>query len=181
MSSTTKWALGIIAAVVVVGAYFYPTSQTVIQSFGSSTVGTTFNTAKFAGVVMTPTAPGTNATTSSILNSDSFDRYVTRVEVGCQSLGTSRTAYTGTALAALTLTIATTSTSAPGVLGNTNFVATPTTVATSTGTFVVSSSTTPVAGLVVPNEVWASGSYMTFAFNATNTGTCTAGVAYIGS
>lgn len=166
------------------GAYFFP--KVTELAVGTSAAGSTFNTAKYAGIAINLAAPGTNATSSSILNSDANDRYVTAVKAGCEVLGTSKTAYTGTGLAALTLSIATSSTAAPAANGNANIVgSTALTLATSTGNFVTASSTASngasTPGSVLPNNIWLAGSYMTFTANATNTAVCTVGVDYIGS
>lgn len=152
----------------------------------ASPVNTTFNTAKFAGIVSVP-ATGT-ATSSSILNSDSNDRYVTNVRVGCASIGTSLTAYSGAALATLTLTVGTTSSSAPANVSLWSTVA-KFVVPTSSPAFVLSTTTTPVAAggagagtaTTTMALVWNAGTYMTFAWNATNTAACTVGVDYLGS
>lgn len=181
MSNTTKIVLGVIAAVIVVGGYFYPgsTSTTVQQLVGGTgTAGSTFGTAKYAGVIMTPSAPGTNATTSSILNSDATDRYVLSTEIGCETLGTSLTAYTGAALASLTVTAATSSATTPAVKPSIRVGVITISTSTPPFTFASSSQLTATSSF---GAVWSTGSYMTFDWNATNTATCTVGVRYIGS
>lgn len=162
---------------------FTPFGKTIIQQVAGSSVGSTFNTAKFAGIDWTLT---NGATSTSVLNSDASDRYVTSFEVGCQSVGTSLTAVTGAGLISLQISAATTSTSAPAVVSNTNLVGGGVMViATSTPQFVEASST---ASTAVPNtgrstiaNVWSAGSYMTFWSNATNTAACVVGVRYLAS
>lgn len=172
----------IVLGVAIYGAYQYPLQLAV----GTSTAGSTFGTAKYAGIAINLGAPGANATSSSVLNTDANDRYVTAIKAGCEVLGTSRTAYTGTNLAALTISIATSSTAAPAANANTNIVGTTAlTIATSTGNFVTASSTASTGasapGSTAVSNIWLAGSYMTFTANATNTGVCTVGVDYIGS
>jgi len=165
---------------------FLKVVNNVEQLAGSSTAGSTFNTAKFAGIAVSPTAPGSNATSSSILNTDVNDRFVTGIRVGCEAVGTSKTAYTGAGLASLTLSIATSSTAAPATNSNTNLVGGGVvTIATSTPQFIEASSTAstavPNTGSSAVNNLWLAGSYITFTFNATNTAACTVGVDYIAS
>lgn len=180
MNNTTYWIVGIIGVILLVGAYFFPssTNTTTVQNVGSA-AGTTSNTAKFAGVVAVPSAPGANATSSSILNGDAGDRYITSVKVGCESVGTSKTAYTGAGLASLQVTMSTTSTAAPTAGGTTISTIT---IATSTPTFLQASSTASgTSGTGSFLYIWQSGSYLTFTTNATNTATCTFGGDYFQS
>lgn len=148
-------------------------------SFGSSTVGSTFNTAKFAGVAISLASPGTNATSTSILNTDTNDRYVSAYKIGCENVGTSQTAYTGTGLAALLFSVGTTTTANPVSFSSFAAVATNQTVATGTSNFLMASST--LATGTKNAAIWPTGTYMTFYFNATNTAACTVGVDYFGS
>lgn len=197
MTSFGKYVVGVLGIGAILGAlsFFNLTpfhSSTYIQGVGSA-AGTTFNTAKYAGVTINLATPGASGTSTSILNTDAFDRIVTGIRVGCAGLGTSQTAYTGAGLVSLQIRIATTTTSAPAANGNTNLIASPLVIATSTGWFTVASSTAgnlattsfagPVGttGSTLVNNVWLTGSYMTFTSNATNTGACTVGVDYIGS
>lgn len=184
--------LAAVIAVAIYGAYQFPV---VIQQISvGSPAGSSFSNAKFAGTVASLTIPGSTGTSTSILNGDASNRYVMGVKVGCTGLGTSQTAYSGTGLAALTLTVATSSTASPVTNGNTNRVTTPITIATSTGTFAFASSTATLLATTSVNgsvgvsggstdigTVWASNSYMTFTTNATNTAACTFGVDYIGA
>lgn len=192
MTTLTKSTLALIGAVIIGGfiwgAYQYPKAALL----AGSSAGTTFNTAKIAAVAVNLASVGANGTSTSILNSDAFDRYVTGVRTACVGVGTSKTAYSGAGLAALTLSIGTSSTAAPAAVP-TNLVASPLTIATSTGYFAVSSSTVGnlattsvsgavgITGITSDNFVWLTGSYITFATNATNTATCVFGVDYMGS
>lgn len=161
-----------------------PFHDAVVQQLaGASAVGSTFNTAKIATVSVAPSAPGTNATSTSILNTDANDRYILSEEVGCNTVGTSKTAYSGTGLAALTLTFATSSTAAPataGSLGQT-IGGGALTISTSTAFFSIASSTSGVGNAAGSSNVWAAGSYLTMQFNATNTAACVIGVRYMAS
>lgn len=145
------------------------------SSFIGSAVGTTFSTAKVAQINFSP-ATGT-ATSTSILNTDSYSRIVTSTFAYCNTVATSKTAYTGTGLSELLFKAATTSTSAPATVSNANLVMSNT-VATSSADMYFASTT---IGVETYGRVWESGSYMTFWSNATNTAACTVGVNYIGS
>lgn len=171
----------IVLGLAIAGGYYFPKFQAV-----GSPAGSTFNTAKFAGVVALLSTPGANGTSSSILNGDTSDRYITALKAGCQVLGTSKTAYSGAALAALTVSVATSSTSGPATNSNTNVVGTTAmTIGTSTPQFVSASSTasngSTAPGSAYISNVWSAGSYLTFTTNATNTAMCTFGADYIGS
>lgn len=183
-----KYFLGVIAVGTVLGvvAFFgYSPFIKMVQYAGSS-AGASFNTARFAGVVANLSTAGANATSSSVYNGDSSDRYITAIRLGCNGVGTSKTAYTGTGLSALTVSVATSSTAAPATNGNTNLVGgLAVTIGTSTANFVeassTSASTVPNVGSNSVANIWAAGSYLTFTTNATNTAACTFGVDYIGS
>lgn len=186
MTTTTKIVLSaLIAAVIaggVYGGYTYLLSPKVEQLAGASAVGTTFQTAKIAQVSVAPATPGTNATSTSILNTDANDRYILSEEVGCEVVGTSKTAYTGTGLAALTLTMATSSTVLTNSTGLGQTVGgVALTIATSSAFFTVASSTSGVGNAAGSSNVWAAGSYLTMQFNATNTAACVIGVRYMSS
>lgn len=168
-----NFILGLLAGVIIgaAGAIVFSGSDVV----ETSPTGATFNSAKVAAIVAAPATA--SATTTSILNSDANDRYITSTFAYCGGLGSSQTAYTGAGLANLTLKAATTSTAAPAALTNTNLVmnvniatTTPNTSAVATSTFVSAI-----------NQRWAAGSYLTFEFNATNTAACTVGANYIPS
>lgn len=163
--------ISLLVTIVIIGGYFFPR----IGKFGATNnaVGTVYNTAKIAQINWSLTA---GATSTSVLNSDSYDRIVTSFVADCNTTGTSKIPLTGTGLASLFIQAATTSASAPAVITNTNLLA-YSTVSTSTPDFYIASSTIGVADF---GRVWLSGSYLTFWSNATNTAVCTVGVNYIG-
>lgn len=144
-------------------------------TLGNSPTGTKFGVQKVASVAWS-LASG-SATSTSLYNNDVNDRVVQDSFFTCDSVGTSRTAYTGAGLAALSVQAATTSTAAPAIVTNTNFVVNLNPVATTSPWFYTASSTEPV--LSNAGRFWASGSYLTFFANATNTAQCIAGVRYI--
>lgn len=157
------------------------TSNTVVQQLAGSAAGSTFNTAKFAGITFGLATPGANGTSSSVTNTDASDRYVTGYRVGCQNVGTSLTAYTGTGLAALTYSIGTSTTAAPASINPFAAITLNRTLGTTTSAIVVASSTTQVATSSYA-AIWHSGEIMTITFNATNTASgCTFGLDYMGS
>lgn len=153
---------------------FLSKDGSVLSSISTSST-TTFNSAKLAEVGFSP-ATG-SATSTSILNTDSTDRIVQDAFIYCDTVATSRTAYSGTGLAALLFTAATSSTAAPVTNSNANY-AMYNIVSTSTPNFYVSSTTIGVASY---GRVWESGSYMSFFSNATNTAACVVGVHYLAS
>lgn len=181
MNPSTKAVFGFVGAVIlgllIYGAYQFPTVQVATVQ---STAGSTFNSAKFAGIVADLSSPGSTGTSTSVLNTDSSDRYVTGLRAGCSAVGTSRTAYSGAGLAALTVSAATSSTASPATQSNTNAVGGGSvTIGTSTAQWAVSTSSATGSGSNAPYNVWAAGSYMTFTTNATNTAQCTFGVDYV--
>ena len=181
MPTSFKIFIGAVVVVLVAGAiaggYFYPK---LTQSFGTSPQGATFSTEKTAAVAINLSAPGANATSTSILNTDSNDRYVSSAHIGCENVGTSKTAYTGTGLANLQLSVGTTTTAAPGVFSSAEAIMSNLNLATATQGMLVSSSSLLTATSTYAT-IWPSNTYMTFFFNATNTATCTVGVDYFGS
>ncbi len=193
MTKNIIYVLGaIVIAGAILGAYLFPVAQTPV-AIGTSPTGTTFSSQKIAAIAFVPSAAG--ATTTSILNTDANDRYVTSNFVNCTNATTSYTAITGGGLANLIIKAATTSTNAPAVVGNTN-LAMNDTVATGTSAaggaafpVVMVSSTSLPASPAVTNNVgagafaflWASGSYLSFWANATNTAACIVGVQYSAS
>jgi len=185
MKNDTLIPIGIAVVIVlaIVGGYFFP-QVTIPQNAGTSPQGSTFSAAKFAGVAVNLASPGANATSSSVLNPTGQDVYITGLKIGCQNVGTSNTAYSGTGLASLTLKVSTTSTAAPAAVG-TNLVGGGTlTIATGTASFVLSSTTAAgSSGNGTNNQfvVWGAGTYLTFQTNATNTATCTFGADYFSS
>jgi len=157
------------------GGYFF--HRTLVSG---SPAGSTLTNAKFAGIVVNPSVPGANATSTSILNTDTFDRYVTGFSVGCENVGTSKTAYTGTGLANWQISIGTTTTAAPATFLSFAAIASSFNLSTSTSDLIAASSTLQIATSSLA-MVWPTNTYMTFSFNATNTAACTVGVSYTGS
>lgn len=153
---------------------FLSKDGSVLSSISTSST-TTFNSAKLAEIGFSP-ATG-SATSTSILNTDSTDRIVVDAFAYCDTVGTSRTAYSGGGLAALLFTAATSSTAAPVTNSNANYTM-YNIVSTSTANFFVSSTTIGVASY---GRVWAPGTYMSFFSNATNTAACVVGVSYLAS
>jgi hypothetical protein len=182
--------VGGIAVLSLLGALAFfgltPFGKTIVQQMvGASPAGTTSQTAKFAGVVANLLTIGANGTSSSILNGDANDRYITSIDAGCEGLGQSNTT-AGGALANLLMKAATTSTANPPAITNTNLIGVgQTTIGTTTGNFVSASSTAAgtsgSSGSTLVNNIWAAGSYLTFTVNATNTAACTFGVKYFSS
>ncbi len=178
MTKQTLVSLGVAVAILLgVAGLFFPksVSQTVTQLVGSPT-GSTFNTAKVAAINMTLATAA--ATSTSVYNGDSSDRVILDLFASCSGVGTSLTAYTGAGLASLTISAATTSTSAPANVTNASLVfgASGTTIATSTPD-AYSANTTFTAGPFLRR--WAAGSYLTFFTNATNTAACNVGAHYL--
>lgn len=196
MSTFTKSAIafGVVAGIFGLVAFFgYSPFIKTVLNLGASPQGASFTTGKIAAVSALLTLPGANATSSSIQNNSGVDQYITGVMIGCENLGTSRVAYTGGGLATdgLQLSIATTSTAAPATNG-TNLVFPAIGISTTTGYFTLASSTgslatTSVSGSIgytgsqSVNNIWKSGSYLTFSVNATNTAQCTFGVSVLSS
>lgn len=142
-----------------------------------SPVGTTFGTAKVAQINWTLS---TSATSTAILNTDAFDRIVDQTFYSCTGVGTSRVAFSGAGTLAtngLVITAATSSAALIVPTTNVNLVM-ANILATTTAPVSYMASTTVVG---VPSRIWASGSYMNFEANATNTAACTVGVYYHGS
>lgn len=176
----TKQIFGVIVSVLVgVGLgylFFHSVPQTVVVQ-GVSAVGTTFNSAKVASVIMAPATAA--ATSTSILNPDSSDRIVTNSFAACNTVGGSLPFLTGLTSGSLPnwgLKMATTSTAAQ--TGSVNLVSNLN-ISTTTPWSYTASSTVPFPGPVT--NVWPAGTYLTLTFNATNTATCVAGVNYLAS
>lgn len=176
--------LKIIGVVVVLGGILYLGVHYPIYTPpppGASPAGSTFSSAKIAAVSMVPSAPGTNATTSSILNGDANDRIIIDGGVSCEGIGTTSNspAAGGGALANWTLKAATTSTSAPADVGSLVNFNVNMNIATSAPANYVSTTTNPVLGN--SGRIWLAGSYETFWWNATSTATCQPYVHYLGT
>lgn len=149
---------------------------------GASPAGSTFNSQKILAVRMSLAA----GTTTSVYNGTGNDEYITGFAYACTGLGTSYTAYTGAALASLTVKAATTTTSlsastpTSNTAANANLSITTTNIATtSSATAVVSSST--IADITPSFMIVPAGSYLTFITNATNTAACTFSATVLGS
>lgn len=167
-------ALAIVVALVfgvLIGYVIHP--QQTIQ-VGSAT-GSTFGTAKFAGVVVNLANQGQNGTSTSLVNTDTSDRYIDSLKLGCESVGLG-----STNKAALTMSVATTTTANPAAFAYNQALALNYGIATGTPNFIMASSTTIIA-TSTDAMLWRSGEILTFWFNATNTAVCTVGVGYIGS
>jgi hypothetical protein len=170
----------IISVVVAVGVMLaLGIGKTTPQAAGTSPSGSTGQSARqYNAYGVNLATPGANGTSTSILNNSGNDLYVTALKVGCENVGTSKTAYTGAGLtnAGLTVNVGTTSTAAPASVAYT-FPVTGSAFALSTSTtnLEVSSSTLLIA-TSSNAAVWNAGTYMTFFVNATNTATCTFGV-----
>lgn len=183
-------AVGVIVVMtLLVGAYYFPRVNNV-QIATTSQPGTSFSSAKYAGVTI-DLSLNTGATSTSILNTDSNDRYVISTETVCRNMGSSYTAVTGAGLASLQLTVGTSSAASPAAVAS---VGAHSRV---TSAFVFSTTTAPI-GFMASSTLqtatstfaarWKAGDYMTFWWNATNTPAsgltsvpCTEGVRYIGS
>lgn len=161
-------ALVVIAAIAIIGGYYYPNTQQTQQTAGSA-AGTTFGTAKVAAINF---APATSAASStSILNSDVGNRYITDTFMDC--LGANGQGFQ-------TIQGATTSVSSLGLQGSTNyFASTSATTTAAANNMYVSTSTEGALG--AETRVWGAGTYITFVVSGTNTGACTIGVHYLQS
>lgn len=165
----------VIICLAIIGGYKYPLQQAQTVIAGSPT-GTTFNTVKMAAIVFSLTS-----TSTSILNPFGQAVYVRGPRVACNTVGTSKTAFTGAGLASLTMLIGTSSAALTSASTGLNSAAEVgnLTIATSTGNFLLASSTTDTA--TSTNAIaWGATEYMSFQTNATNTAICTVGVEILG-
>ncbi len=158
---------------------FSSNAVTTVQTAGASPSGSTFSTRKQAAIVVNLASPGANGTSTSVTNTDANQRYVTGYEYGCNGVGTSYTAYTGTALASLQMTIGTTSTANSVTIPSVNPVANVAIIGTSSVYTANASTSVTTANPLAAR--WDPGVAMTFWFNATNTAVCTVSVDYLGS
>lgn len=182
-TNMTKTSIGFLSFAVVASVFglvaffgFSPFGKQVIQQIAGSPVGSTFNTAKVAASVMAPATA--SATSTSLLNSDASDRYILDVFANCASVGTSQTYLTGAGLTtAGWLLIVSTSSASTQTAPNAN--AWGLSIATTTpNSFNITGAATTTPAI---NRVWATGSYLQFTFNATNTASCIPGVHYLAS
>lgn len=173
----TKLIVSVLVILAIAGGYIYPKYS---ASFGSST-GATFGDAKVAAIVMTPASA--SATSSSILNTDASDRFITDAFVVCSAVGNVFTAVTGAGLtsAGWLWKAATSSTASPAnIQGFTSAdLAMSVSVATTTAADAYTATSTFTQ---VYNQRWKTNTYMTFQPNATSsTAVCTVGVHYLGT
>jgi len=139
-----------------------------------SPAGTTGTSGKYYS--QTLSLADATGTTTSMYNGSGFDLAARATDVMCQTLGTSRTAYSGAGLAALVFTMSTSS--ANTVSGNaaqinTNYLANIT-VSTSTTNSYQSTSTEGV--ITGTSRIWPNATYLVISSNATNTASCAVGV-----
>lgn len=173
------YILVILALVVgfVVGHSFFATTV----AGATLPVGTTNSTPREAFIVYSPTVPG--ATTTSMFNPDANDRVIVSAKYECTGIGVSQTINTGASTLPVILFMATTSTANPTQLFNTNYVWDNILATSSTSgpaALDYQASTSP--GFVpvnISDRIWAAGSYLSVASNATNTATCNIGVDYL--
>lgn len=177
MKNTTKILTVAVVLAVLVFAWYKVTHTTEVQVTASPT-GTTFNSAKVAAVIFAP-ATG-SATSTSLLNSEVNDRYITDSFVMCRSVGTSKAAYSGGGLDLFRFIVGTTSSAITQNLAdvNTRYAANLVLGTSTVDSFTASSTEGVIPGT---SRVWPAGSYLTIQSNATNTAVCNVGVRYIGS
>lgn len=169
MKTKLVLVVGALVVVVLLGAVLL-TGLGVLGGVATSSAGRTVNAGDTATIVMVPSSA--SATSTSIQNTDGKDRAIESTVVACSGLSTA-----DTAVSALVLKAATSSTAAPATITNTNLVLS-TQVATSSSDLFVAS-TTPGSTAAAANRIWAAGSYLSFSLNATSTATCTLGVHFV--
>lgn len=173
--SLTILLIVVLAVGIIGGHSFWPQVR---LSTAVSPAGSSNSTAKIASISIAPLTAA--ATSTSILNTDGTDRGVTSVDVLCTGLGTSNPFTTGNTggatIAGLVLQTGTTSVANQGLQANTSLYSS-TTIATSTTYGYVSTSTEGVIQTV--SRIWPTNTYLTFQFNATSTGACTAAAKYL--
>lgn len=179
-----KVCVSVIVVLAIVGAYFYPKYSLRVSGVPSPS-GSTFGNALEASITW---QPATGATTTSILNTSTQDRYIKSEQYMCTGLGSSVTGYTGGGLTSSGWLIDSATTSAanteiiiPATVG---FLQSQVIATTSSYGSFLSTSTPEVGGgspLTDRYRIWNAGSYLTFEVNATNTATCTIGASYLGS
>lgn len=176
MTKTNLIVCGVILAIAVVGAYFYP-NQAAAPATVSSSAGTTFNSAKIAAVNITPST--SSATSSGALyNSDSSARWIRGGFASCTGAGTSyvwpNTNATG--LASLAFNAATSSSASNLGMPPQNLAMS---INVATTSLFSNNSTSTINGNV--QGYWPAGTYLVITANATNTAACTVGVYYFAS
>jgi hypothetical protein len=179
MKNSHKIILGVIVALSIVGAYFFPksVSKTVIQA---GAVGDTNSTRRIAQTVLdlsTTTATTVNGA-CTLYNGDSRDRIITSVDYYLASL-TSFGNNGGVASTTWKLATSTDIYNAPAGSYVLN-----TTIATSTangaiGNQLYIASSTPGSTATFPYRVWTAGSCLNLLQNSTSTATGVITVGYI--
>lgn len=177
MKTSTKVILVAVIVLALIVAYVYPRNVVLV---GASPTGSIFTTAKFASIVVNLANTGANGTSTSILNTDTNDRYVSGFKIGCENVGTSQTAGTGASLAQWKVAVGTTSSASPVAFNGYAPLTNGYVLSTTTVNLVVASTTTAVATSSMA-AIWQTNTNMTFFYNATNTAVCTEGVEYFGS
>jgi hypothetical protein len=179
MTTSQKIAVAFLGACAVLGAFAFfgltPYGKTLVQQFGASPAGTTFNTAKVAAININPQSK--TSTSTSLYNGDASDRIVTDGFVSCSGL-TSMKGATSAGVAKFNWTAATSSTAAPAPsIAARKFAALQVTLGTSTAYNEIATST-----FTVPwGHLWKAGTYMIFQTNATSSAAaCQVGVHYLG-
>ncbi len=137
-----------------------------------NSAGTVFSSAKRYSITFAPATA--SATTTSIINTDATDRIVVDTVIYCGGIGTSLSPYIGGGLSVFNISVATSSAANPTATTSSSNLVSSNNIATSTADGFVASTT--VATGSAYGRVWASGSYMSFIANATNTAVCNVGV-----
>lgn len=173
------YAVGIIGAVLLgIAGLFLPFIGTPSHVASVSPSGSTFSTQRGLGVA--GWTPSNGATSTSIQNLTGQDVVVTGCFAQTETATTSYTAVTNTGLASFNIKAATTSTNAPAVVTNTNFVlnmniATGTSAAGGTPfPQILQSTSTAVsaaAGISALPFMVPANAYLTFFANATTSST----------
>lgn len=177
MKNTIAFVAALFITAAIVGAYYYPHSQFIVNG-GVGAPGDTNSTSRIASCVldMSTTTPTTATTTGTgcLFNGDSKDRYITATDYYLTGLGaantsvasttwklsTSSNVYTGSAAYVLNTTLATST--ANGAIGGEYFIA----------------STTPGATATFDYRVWPAGTYLDLLQNASSTAQVTFVVRY---
>ena len=172
MTTLQKSVLALVGVVLLVGAYGgykYLLTPAAMPLSGAVTTGQSAG-----GSLLAETGLNlTNSTTTSILNTDSQDRFIVSNDVYCSALASSQAPFVGGGIANLTITAATTSTGV-GSSTNTNFIVNENISTTTAESFIASSTN----GAIFSARRWGAGSYLQWSTNATNTAQCTVDVWY---
>lgn len=167
MSKNLKEGLvGVIMLLVIVGAYVYPRQSP--QLAGASPAGSTFTTSKEASVVYLPATSAASST--SILNTDANNRFITSGTVACF----------GTNGQGGTFTVATTTIPNLGLQGNTNYAENIVATTTTSSLLMYTASSTEGV-LTYTSRVWPAGVYETVVDSAVTGASCTISLHYVPS